>query len=148
MIQVSEHKGYVIYEDDGASSDFYCRMGRFFANKQIIKELEGPMFDDQYHVWLLAMQGDAIVGFSSCRFDEMNKGVAHFALTYVMPDHRRKGLYRCMFSIKQQMCINHNAKFIRGIANPLSKAVFDESGWTAIRQAGKWKHFQKEVNCD
>lgn len=146
MIRVSSLGKYEIYEDDGATHDFYCRMGRYFANKQIIKELEGPMFDDEYHVWLLAMLKGEIIGFSSCRFDELNKGIANFALTYVFPDHRRKGLYRCMFGIKEQMCINHGAKLIKGLANPLSKAVFDDSGWTATRQAGKWTYYQKEVN--
>ena len=148
MIQVSELSDYRIYEDDGATHDFYCRMGRYFASKQVIKELEGPFFDDEYHIWLLAMAGDSMAGFSSLRLDEMSKGVANFAITYILPDHRRKGLYRHMFSIKEQMCVRHRAKLIKGLANPLSKAVFDEQCWTATRQAGKWTYYQKEISRD
>lgn len=145
MIKASEHNGYTVYEDDGATHDFYCRMGRFFASKQVVKELEGPMYDDEHYVWLLAMQDDRIVGFSSCRFDEMDKGIAHFGVTYILLEHRRKGLYRHLFRLKEALCFRHKPKFIRGIANPVSKVVFDERGWTATRQAGKWTYYQKEI---
>jgi len=145
MIQISEHNGYTIFEDDGATHDFYCRMGRFFASKQVVKELEGRLFDDESYVWLLAMKDGKIAGFSSCRLDELSKGIAHFGVTYILPEHRRKGLYRHMFELKEQLCIKHNPAFIRGIANPLSKQVFEERGWTATRVAGKWTHYQKEI---
>ncbi len=145
MIQVSEHNGYTIFEDDGATPDFYCRVGRFFASKQVVKELEGPMFDDEHYVWLLAIKDGKIAGFSSCRFDEIGKGIAYFGVTYILPEHRRKGLYRHMFQLKERLCIKHKAKVVRGIANPTSKKVFDDCGWTVQRQAGKWTYYQKEV---
>lgn len=148
MIQVSEYKDYKIFEDDGASPDFYCRMGRFFADKQVVKELGGPMFDDVHHVWLIAMQGDEIAGFGAVRLDEMAKGIAHLTVVYILPLHRRKGLYRHLFGLREQMCIRHGAKLIRGLANPTSRAVFVEYGYQVVRTAGKWTHFQKEVNCD
>lgn len=145
MIQITEHNDYTIFEDDGATHDFYCRMGRFFASKQVVKELEGPMFDDEHYVWLLAMKDGKIAGFSSCRLDELNKGIAHFGVTYVLPDHRRKGLYRHMFELKEQLCIKHNPAFLRGLANPLSKKVFEDRGWATTRLAGKWTYYQKEI---
>lgn len=145
MIQVSEHDGYAIYEDDGASRDFYCRMGHFFASKQIVKELEGPMFDDVHHVWLFAIKDGEIAAFGAVRFDEMSKGIANLTVVYVLPEHRRKGLYRHLFGLREQMCVNRGAKMIRGLANPISKCVFEQSGYTAVRMAGKWTHFQKEV---
>lgn len=145
MIQVSEFSGYAIYEDDGASHDFYCRMGRFFASKQVVKELEGPMFDDVHHVWLLAIKEGEIAAFGAVRFDEIGKGVANLTVVYVLPEHRRKGLYRHLFSLREQMCINRGAKLIRGLANPISKTVFEQSGYAISRVAGKWTHFQKEV---
>lgn len=147
MIKISDHNGYTIYEDDGATPDFYCRMGRFFASKQVVKEMEGPMFDDEHHVWLLAMKDDKIAGFSSCRFNELPKGVAHFGVTYILPEHRRKGLYRHLFQLKEALCVKHKAKFLRGIANPISKQLFIDCGWAELRQTGKWTHYQKEVDC-
>lgn len=146
MIEVSEFNGFAIYEDDGASGDFYCRMGRFFASKQVIKELEGPMYDDIHHVWLLAIKDGEIAGFGAVRFDGMSSGVANLTVVYILPAHRRKGLYRHLFTLREQMCVRRGAKVIRGLANPLSKPVFEQNGYQVTRLAGKWTHFQKEVN--
>lgn len=145
MIQVSKHGDYTIFEDDGATPDFYCRMGRFFASRQVVKELEGPMFDDVGYVWMIAMKDGKIAGFSSCRLDELNKGIAHFGVTYILLEHRRKGLYRHLFELKEQLCIRHKPKLLRGLANPLSKNVFEQNGWKVQRTAGKWTYYQKEV---
>ena len=142
MKQVAEHGDYEIYQTSSLESDFYCIMGRYFADKQIVKELEGPMFNDDSYVWLIAMLDNEIVGFSSCRFDD--KG-AHFGVTYIMPEHRRKGLYRALFMLKQQLCITRDAHTLYGLANPISKALFDANEWIATRQAGKWTHYKKEV---
>lgn len=103
------------------------------------------MFDDESYVWLLAMKDSKIAGFSSCRFDELSKGIAHFGVTYILPEYRRKGLYRHLFDLKEQLCVKHKPQFLRGIANPASKKVFDDHGWSVIRRAGKWTHYQKEI---
>lgn len=146
MQKVSEFGEYSIFEDDGASPDFYCRMGRFFASKQVVKELEGPMFDDPSHTWLIAMRDDKIAGFGAVRFDEMRRGIANLTVVYILPEHRRRGLYRHLFGLREQMCVRRGAKFIRGVANPTSKIVFEQFNYTIARVAGKWTHFQKEVN--
>lgn len=142
MKQIAEHGDFEIYQTSSLEPDFYCGMGRYFADKQIVKELEGPMFNDDSYVWLIAKLDNQVVGFSSCRFDE--KG-AHFGITYIIPDYRRKGLYRSMFLLKQELCVGRDVRVISGLANPVSKAVFDANGWTVSRQAGKWTYYKKEV---
>lgn len=143
MIQIDTHNEYEIYQTSRADERFFCEMGRFFCDRQIIKELEGPIFDDDSYTWLVAKLDGIIVGFSGYRID--GKG-GHFALTYVMPEHRRKGLYRKMFGIKYRLCASRDVQSVDGVANPLSKAVFDEAGWQVSRVAGKWTHYRKEVS--
>lgn len=131
-------KGYTMSTMGGGTREFYCRMGRFFANRQIVKELEGPMFDDKSYMWVIASHGDEIAGFSSCYFED---DIARFGVTYVMPDHRRNGLYRHMFALKLAICTDRGAPEIRGLANPIASRMFIENGFAEVRKAGKWTHY-------
>lgn len=140
MKNLNTPKGYQITTLAGGTRDFYCRMGRFFADRQIVKELEGPMFDDASYTWFIATKGDEIVAFSSMRIDE-DKQTANFGITYVMPDHRRKGLYAHLFALKLHACQNRGVREVRGLANPASCAVFARHGFAVARTAGKWTHY-------
>jgi GNAT superfamily N-acetyltransferase len=133
-------KGYQVTTLAGGTREFYCRMGQFFASRQVIKELEGPMYDDKSYVWFIATQGSEIVAFSSVRFEE-DKNIASFGITYVMPAHRRKGLYAHLFALKLAACQDREVREVRGLANPASCAVFERNGFTLARTAGKWSHY-------
>lgn len=136
---------YQIYRTSSAGDDqFYCRMGRFFADAGIRKELGGPLTDSPDHVWLVVMRGGEIVAFSSYRFDAA-KGVAWFNETYVFPEHRRRGLFGRLFDIKYELCVEAGARVVKGLANTTSRPMFERRGWRVASVRGSWTYYDKEV---
>lgn len=124
-------------------SGLYRRLGPFATDRQVLKELEGPIYHDLHTVWLFAYHGREIVALSGVRFDSVE--TASFTLTYVLPDHRRRGLYRSMFGLKLALCQERAVATVKGLANPLSAALFREHDFVEVGQRGKWTHFAKEI---
>lgn len=141
---------YTIYQDSSAQSGdaFYARMGRFFANGSIHKELGGAMTDSPDHVWLLAYEGEEdnrqIVAFSGCRFNA-DRSVAWFTETWVDPAHRNNGLFEQMFTLKFRLCVEIGARVVKGLANPASAAMFKRHDWQPTSVRGQWTHYEKHV---
>lgn len=139
---------YQIYRTSSADDvQFYCRMGRFFADAGIRKELGGPMSDSPNHVWLVVVRGGEIVAFSGCRFNA-DRSVAHFTETYVLPEHRRKGLFGRLFDIKYDLCVAAGARVVKGLANAASRPTFERHGWRVASVRGQWTYYDKEVERD
>ena len=139
---------YTIYQDSSAESgdEFYARMGRFFANGAIHKELGGAMTDSPDHVWLLAYDRDQIVAFSGCRFNA-DRSVATFTETWVAPAHRGRGLFERLFALKYDLCVEMGAQVVKGLANAASAAMFEGHGWQPTSVRGQWTHYEKRVGA-
>ena len=138
------HRKYKIFLASNKDRHFYCQMGRFFSNYEIIKELEGPIYDADSYQWLLAKDGLEIIAFSSCR--DAGNGTWWFNQTWVNPEHRHKGIYRKLFQLKTILCIENGAKVLKGTALTDSKALFEENGWTVTSIRGpRWTWFEKIV---
>lgn len=138
------YKKYKIFLASNKDRHFYCQMGRFFSSYEIIKELEGPIYDADNYRWLLAKDGLDIVAFSSCR--DAGNGVWWFNQTWVHPDHRRKGLYRKLFNLKSTFCKAEGASVLKGTALTHSKTLFEESGWTVTSTRGpRWTWYEKRL---
>ncbi len=140
----AEFKTYKIFLATNKDRHFFCQMGRFFASREIIRELEGPMFDAEGYHWLLAKDGLEIIGFSSCR--DAGNGVWWFNQTWVHPEHRRKGIYRKLFQLKEIFCTDAGATVLKGTALTHSKALFEENDWTVTSTRGpRWTWFEKRL---
>lgn len=125
--------------------NIYRWLGPFATDRAIIKELEGPIYHDAGTTWLFASHRGRIVALSGLRMDE-KPGVAGYTLTYVLPAHRRRGLYRRMFGLKLDLCRERGVQVVRGLANPISRAVFEEQAFRLVGMRGKWARFEKEMD--
>lgn len=144
MKRLSKFKSYTIMQVTDKDAAFWCAMGPLFANRQIVKELEGPMFDDDTYTWILAMADNGqIAGFTSLTTARIDKGITECTAAYVMPEYRRKGLYRELFRQREKVGFALGTTELRGVANPISKHVFVGEDWEVTRTAGKWTHFRK-----
>lgn len=138
---------YCIYRSSSvADGDFYCRMGRFFADPGIRKELGGPLSDSPDHVWLLvtSVHTGEIVAFSGCRFNA-GRSAAWFTETYVFPEHRRRGLFGRLFDLKYELCAAEGARVVKGLANAMSRPMFERHGWRVTSVRGSWTYFEKQL---
>lgn len=134
---------YRIYVDSSTQSgdEFYRRMGRCFADPGIRKELGGPLTDSPDHTWLLVYRDDELVAFSGWR---RIGDIAWFTETYVFPAHRRAGLFTRLFDLKYDLCAAE-ARVVKGLANTLSRPLFERRGWRVSSIRGSWTYYEKKV---
>lgn len=67
--------------------DFYRMLGPFLARKEIVKELGGPIWDEDKKIWFLAMQDGNIAGFASMIYK--SKSIL-FCEDYILPSYRNQ----------------------------------------------------------
>lgn len=144
------HGDYKIFEDSSAESGntFYCRMGWFFANREIARDLAEPMFDSPTARWLMATDGaGAIVAFGCLDLERMErKGEAVLTYGYVMPGHRNQGLHTALFEQRIKLAQELGARTLFGVANGRSKHTFEKHGFNVVRVNGQYTYFRKELN--
>lgn len=146
MNKIGNYKQYLVYSASSAEDrSVYCEIGPYATSRTAVKELEGPIYDDDSYVWFVVKDGEKTIAISSIDFSRIEKGTASFGLTYVNPEYRRQGIYRYLFSLKENACKERGAKSIRGLANPLSAILFEKNGFCVTSERGKWKHYEKEV---
>lgn len=69
---------------------FYALLGPYLARREIVAELGFPVYDDPGKVWFVALDGEAVAGFTGLRLE---RGKAHFTSDYVRPGYRQQGVY-------------------------------------------------------
>lgn len=148
MIVIAEHKHYKVYRDSSTESgaEFYARMGKWFSSREIIKEMDGPIYDDSAHVWLLAYAGNELVGFACIDTTHLPaRKTVELTYAYVFPVHRGKGLHSLLFDLRMTLAYEMGANTIKGLGNGKSNSKFLEHGFEIVRKNGRFTHFKKEI---
>jgi len=123
---------------------FYGDMGRFFCNKAIIKELEGPIYDDKEYQWVLAKEGNTVIAFASWHSERYP--IIAFGVIWVDPQCRRQGIAKELFRLRTQLCITQGATVLRANANLTSRGMHEADAWTCTSQRGpRWAWFEKRI---
>ncbi len=143
------HGDYRIFLDSSAVSGntFYCRMGRYFASREVAKELAEPLFDSPDAHWLIACAaaGD-ICAFACLDASKLaSKGEVVMTYAYVFPEQRRQGLHHALFTARLQLAGELGAKVVKGVANGNSRRTFLEYGFEKVRDNGQYTYFRKEL---
>lgn len=143
------HGDYRIYLDSSAESGntFYCRMGRFFADRQIAKELAEPLYDSPASLWLMATDAAGNICAFGCLDTERmeKKGEAVMTFGYVLPAHRGHGLHTALFEQRLRLAADIGARTVYGVANGRSHKTFERHGFTVVRVNGQYTYFRKEL---
>lgn len=149
MRLLKEHDGYRIYSDGSAKNgrEFYARVGHLFVDKQIRKELGGPLDSSDDYIWLLVYdQGAQLVAFSCLNLEQLTtRGEVWFDNAYVFPEHREHGLHGVMFDVRLRLARSCGARVLKGLATPASRAIFEANGFTVASTRGQYRVYRKEV---
>lgn len=148
MLKITKHEKYEIWMDssDVSGEGFYRRMGRFFASRQIRKELEEPLSDDKNFRWLLVYKGYEIVGFACLNLENLEKrGEGWLTFAYILEDYRHNGLHSVLFQERLNLAKNFNVKVLRGVANEKSFELFVKQGFEIQQRKGKFTYFKKDL---
>lgn len=143
------HGDYNIMLDSSSESGnaFYCRMGRFFADRQIAKDLGEPMYDSDTSYWVLVYKGNEICGFGCLETEKLNKtGEAVITYGYVLPEHRKQGLHAALFEARLRLAAELGAQSVRGVANSSSRRLFEANGFENTRETKNYVFFSKELS--
>lgn len=114
-------------------------MGRHFASKQFIKELDCQLYDNNFD-WFLYFENKKLCGFASI---EKRKGYYYLDNFYVFLDCRNKGIGKEI--IKQIIEKYNNIKLIS--RNAIAINIFKKFGFLEYASNGRYKklYFKKGV---
>lgn len=144
------HGEYRVYLDSSTESGntFYCRMGRFFADREVAKELAEPLYDSATSLWLMACDAAGDICAFGCldTRDMARKGEALVTYGWVAPDHRGAGLHTALFEARLRLAGELGAITVFGVANGRSHKTFERHGFHVVRVNGQYTYFRKELN--
>lgn len=123
---------------------FYADLCPFLLSKAVHGELgEDPVFDDDRFTWFIAKVGDEVVGWSACFMKSVGAGV--LAWSYVVPGHRRKGLWRQLLQLRLDSLREQGAKTVTACTkNPALKGVLGSS-FVKTNDRGSWTFYSKSM---
>lgn len=120
----------VIHRIDNANDCFYRLVGPLLGNRQAIKELGGPIYDDPGKQWFVATQDGAALGICAMRLYR----IAEFCSDYTVPRWRNQGVYRELFKARLLHFRGYGLKAAFAMATPKSLPVFLANGFRVVRQ--------------
>lgn len=125
-------------------SEFYADMGPFFASATVAKELGEPLYDEEGSLWVLAKKSKKLVGWAVFRIRK--DGDAMFDWSYVVPEHRQKGLWTQMYEFKMGHLQEIGISCVHTATCDVDmQEAFKKFGWQVRREKGRWVFYDKEL---
>lgn len=117
----------------------------YATSREWHKEMGGPIFDDASQLWAIVYSGSSVVGFGAIR--RAPHAVVWLDYCYIVPDHRRNGLYRAMLEARLGKCNELNAKSVRVVTRREQVASLLKShGFEVSSVRGQWTYYEKVLN--
>jgi len=120
---------------------FYSIMGPFLSNREIVKELGAPVWDDPGKIWLIAIARGNPVGFAAI---EPRKDNAVFVSAWVSPDFRGQGIYD---RLVQERVAYVDAKHIcaTSVARLATVGLLEQYGFVITKQLKNYAKMRREA---
>jgi GNAT superfamily N-acetyltransferase len=120
---------------------FYALLGPYLSRRNIVADLGGSVWDDDGKTWYVAMvTGGAVAGF--CAALATGERQARYASDYVLPAHRRRGVYRDLFAAREEDWADCTvAATVTAAGMPLYLAA----GFTAVRPQGRYTAMTRDA---
>lgn len=121
---------------------FYGTMGPFLSRRAIVKELGYPVWDDDEKLWWVALDGDDVRGWCAARPERLKVVLTS---AYVLPEHRRHGVYRALFGDRLCAMVRGFAPLpIESTVTVMSAPLFEQNGFTRVRTRGHYTLYRLE----
>ena len=115
----------------------YCV--KIFGVKIISKELGINLFHVDCDEWLLALQGDELLGFSGY---ENTKSSFILKRSYVFKKYRRFNIYKKMLDLRIEKAKTMNVKIITATTTQMSKGEFIKRGFFTLKQYKQYQTYR------
>jgi len=121
--------------------DFYRLAGPFLSRREIVKELGGPIWDEDGKLWFFAMRKGKVAGFATMTV----KGQINvFQEAYVLPEYRGQGIHADLIDARITHC--QPGSTIETLIFNKSVDEYKARGFAVKREVGKqWTEMQKTL---
>jgi GNAT superfamily N-acetyltransferase len=130
--------GVVVMAND--HPDFYPTLGPFLARREIERELGARLYDEDGKRWFAAMVDGNVVGFAAATWNPRTKRVT-FQHAYVLPGHRRQGVYRLLFDTRLGY---YGGRSIQATCTESSLPMFRTHGFVERRRRGRFVEVHRD----
>ena len=127
------------YKEPEQRNQLLSLLGDMFASKEIKKAFGRPVGNDDSYTWVIAMDGDAVAGFSAVRVAKNRN--AELRHTYVLPAYRNQGIARYMTDLRLEIAKAEGTKLVRTTIDPARLAKYP--GFVEDIRKGKWMIIKK-----
>lgn len=135
---------YYLMGSKDSPREFYADMGWIFASAEIRKDLDDyPINNDGDRLWIVAMEGEMVVGFRSFGFK--NDTDAVFFDAWVRPERRGNGVYRKMLDLALKHVRKGGRICVTAIANANSLPALTKAGFKETRRRGKFAYLRLDM---
>jgi GNAT superfamily N-acetyltransferase len=141
--------GYTYTRESSAERgrEFWADTGPFFASRDVATELGGPWFDSADTIWVVVRSEGRVVGLGSFHAGRVaTAGVVTLDFMYVVPAHRRRGIYARMFDLRLALALELRPREVRGATRTdFIRTVFLRHGFAPSQERGSWTYYRKEI---
>ncbi len=131
----------VVYEGEYDRSEFYSKMGKYFAEKEYQNELP-YLHNEDGKVWFVAMEEKKVAGFASLVIE--NTKIV-LATSYVEPEFRKRGFYKKLIDANMKYCKGIEKPFVCTTNNEIVKKHLEKLGFEIYRQTKNYWFLRKEA---
>ena len=134
-----------VHDHDDGDERLWCKLGRFFANSACRRELGGFVSSDASHTWWLALdKDDMVIAFCAARRRKNGKVVLTYS--YVLPEHRGRGVYRTLFERRLADVAGWpDVTLLEAAVNSSSMPLFVAAGFKAVGKRGGFTVVQRSA---
>ena len=120
--------------------NFYFLMGKFFADRSIIKEMDCQIYNEEGMEWYVNFNKEGqIVGFASIQ--KKNNGTFYLDNFYVILEYRNKGIGKELL----KAVLKDHPKNVRLISrNEVAIHMFEKYGFKEYGHNGRYKKMSLE----
>lgn len=117
--------------------EFYTIMGRFFANREMIKELDNQLYNPENATWILYIESKEVKGFISVEHKKKYDYIDNF---YVLEKFRGADIGNTLLD----KAVSISGEKIRLITrNEIAFNMFNSRGFETFRKNGRYSYMEK-----
>lgn len=129
-----------IYEGNYDKSEFYSKMGKFFAEKIYTKQMP-YIYNSDEKVWFVIEENNLVVAFSSMII-KPNK--IELTTAYVEKEHRGKGLFKQLTDVRLEFCKDKKLPIYTTTEHNFIKEYFEKRGFNTYKKTKNYFFLVKE----
>ncbi len=123
-------------------SALWIALGPFATSRAVIAELGGePIYSGAETQWLVAYEGDVVVGFVAWR---PTKSGVYYDYAYVVEGRRGHGVFGRLATKRDELATAAKLPLHALVCKPRVKH-YRKRGWKVQSERGAWSHMVKEA---